>query len=69
MNTEFRQTTLDTIELEIGGIDHLSADQMGALETLFKERAGHEFEIHINAVRNIDWGEFTKRLAFRSEVM
>lgn len=68
---EFRikQSALNTIEVEIGGIDHLTADQMGALETLFKERAGHEFQIHISAVRTINWGDSTKRLAFRSEVM
>jgi phenylacetate-CoA ligase len=64
-----RQTDLNTIEIEIGGIDQLSADQMTALKNLFKERAGNEFKIHINAVRNINWGNDIKRLAFRSEVL
>jgi phenylacetate-CoA ligase len=63
-----RQTELNGIEVEIGGIDRLSADQMVALQKLFKDRAGAEFEIRINAVRNIDWGSDTKRLGFRSDL-
>ena len=63
-----RQTTLDTIEVEIGGIDQLNADEIAALKSLLKERAGDEFQIHINAVRNINWGNNAKRLAFHSEV-
>jgi len=64
-----RQTALDTIEVEIGGLDQLSADQMAALKSLLKERAGDEFQIHITAVRNINWGNNVKRLAFHSEVL
>jgi len=64
-----RQTALNTIEVEIGGTDQVSADQIAALKSLFKERAGDEFQIHINAVRSIDWGTDTKRLGFRSEVL
>ena len=64
-----RQTTLNTIEVEIGGIDHLSPDRMAALKSLFKERAGGEFHININAVRNINWGNNAKRLAFHSDVL
>jgi phenylacetate-coenzyme A ligase PaaK-like adenylate-forming protein len=64
-----RQTALDTIEVEIGGIDQLSADQVAALKTLFKERTGDEFQIRINIVGNINWGSDIKKLAFRSEVL
>jgi phenylacetate-coenzyme A ligase PaaK-like adenylate-forming protein len=64
-----RQTALNTIEVEIGGIDQLSTDQMDALKNLFKEYAGDEFKIRITTVRNIDWGSDIKRLAFRSEVL
>jgi phenylacetate-CoA ligase len=64
-----RQTALNTIEVEIGGIDQLSTDQMTALKSLFKEYAGDEFQIRISTVRNINWGSDIKRLAFRSEVM
>jgi phenylacetate-CoA ligase len=64
-----RQTALDTIEVEIGGVDQLSAEQQAALKSFFKDLAGHEFQIHINAVRTIDWGNAAKRLGFHSEVM
>jgi len=64
-----RQTALSTIEVEIGGIDQLSIDQTAALNSLFKEYAGDEFQIRINIVRNINWGSDIKRLAFRSEVL
>jgi phenylacetate-CoA ligase len=64
-----RQTALDTIEVDIGGVDQLSADQMAALTSLFKDLVGDEFQIRINAVRTINWGNAAKRLAFYSEVM
>jgi phenylacetate-CoA ligase len=64
-----RQTELGAIEVEIGGIDHLSADQTAALTTFFKTAAGDEFEIRITAVQNIDWGSDIKRLGFRNEVV
>jgi phenylacetate-CoA ligase len=64
-----RQTGLSTIEVEIGGVGQLSADQVASLESLFKERAGDEFQVRINAVQNIDWGSDIKRLGFRSEVL
>jgi phenylacetate-coenzyme A ligase PaaK-like adenylate-forming protein len=64
-----RQTALNTIEVEISGVDQLSADQLTALKNLFKARVGDEFQIRINVVGNINWGSDIKRLAFRSEVL
>jgi hypothetical protein len=64
-----RQTGLNTIEVEIGGVSQLSADQIASLESLFKERAGDEFEVRIDAVQNINWGSDAKRLGFRSEII
>jgi hypothetical protein len=64
-----RQTKLDTIEVEIGGIDRLSAEQMSSLEGLFKQQAGDQFKIQISTVSEINWGNDTKRLGFRSEVL
>jgi phenylacetate-CoA ligase len=64
-----RQTGLNTIEVEIGGVGQLSADQIVALKSLFKLRAGDEFQIRIDAVQNINWGNDSKRLGFRSEVL
>jgi len=63
-----RQTALNTIEVEIAGADQLSTDQMTALKSLFRQRAGDEFQIRINVVGNINWGSDIKRLAFRSDV-
>jgi phenylacetate-CoA ligase len=64
-----RQTELNTIEVEIGGVDELTADQKTLLKRAFKEHAGDEFRIRINAVRNINWGSDIKRLGFRSELL
>lgn len=64
-----RQTGLSTIEVAIGGVSQLSANQIAALEDLFKERAGDEFHVRISAVQNINWGRDVKKLGFRSEVM
>jgi phenylacetate-coenzyme A ligase PaaK-like adenylate-forming protein len=63
-----RQTTLDTIEVQIGGIDRLSDDQITSLKTLFREHAG-EFQLRISATKTIDWGNDIKRLGFQSEVL
>jgi phenylacetate-coenzyme A ligase PaaK-like adenylate-forming protein len=63
-----RQIGLGAIEVEIGGIDQLSTDQIAALNALLKQEAGDQFEIRIKAVRKIDWGTDMKRLGFRSEV-
>jgi phenylacetate-CoA ligase len=63
-----RQISVDTIDVEIGGIDQLTADQMSSLQKLFKDRAGDEFTIRISTVQKIDWGNDTKRLGFRSEL-
>jgi phenylacetate-CoA ligase len=64
-----RQTGLSTIDVEIGGVSQLSAHQIALLRSLFKERAGEEFQVQINAVEKIDWGSDTKRLGFRSDVL
>ena len=47
----------------------LKEHQIASLKSLFKERAGDEFRVRINAVQNIDWGSDAKRLGFRSEVL
>jgi phenylacetate-CoA ligase len=64
-----RQTALDTLDVEIGGVGQLSADQVASLKSLIKERAGDEFQVRIETVQNIDWGSDVKRLGFRSEVV
>jgi len=64
-----RQTELNAIEVEIAGVDNITADQMSSLKRVFKEHAGEEFQIRINAVRNINWGSDIKRLGFHSELL
>ena len=64
-----RQTGLNNIEMEIGGLSQLSADQIAALKSVVKERAGDEFQVRISAVENINWGSDVKKLAFRSDVI
>jgi phenylacetate-coenzyme A ligase PaaK-like adenylate-forming protein len=64
-----RQTELSTLDVEIGGLAQLSADQMTALTRLFKERAGEDFQVRIKPVQKIDWGNDIKRLVFRSEML
>jgi phenylacetate-CoA ligase len=64
-----RQTGLSTIDVEIGGVSELSADQIASLQSLFKERAGDEFQVRFHAIQKIDWGSDTKRLGFRSDVI
>jgi len=39
------------------------------LRDFFKALAGEEFQVHVNAVQTIDWGNAAKRLAFVSEVI
>jgi phenylacetate-CoA ligase len=64
-----RQTDLNTIDVEIAGVAQLTADQVAALTSLFKERAGDDFQVRINPVQTIDWGSDTKKLGFRSEIV
>jgi phenylacetate-CoA ligase len=64
-----RQTGLNVIDVELGGTGELTNIQTASLQRLFKERAGDEFKIQINAVETIDWGSDAKKLGFRSDVM
>jgi phenylacetate-coenzyme A ligase PaaK-like adenylate-forming protein len=64
-----RQTALKVIEVDIGGVDRLSAQQTASLEALIRERAGEEFQVHIRSVKNIEWGTDVKKLGFRSEML
>jgi phenylacetate-CoA ligase len=64
-----RQTALDTLDVEIGGVGQLSADQVASLKSLIKERAGDEFQVRIETVQKVDWGSDVKRLGFRSEMI
>jgi len=64
-----RQTEFNAIEVEIGGVESLTPNQTASLKDAFKEHAGDEFHVRINAVRSINWGNDIKRLGFRSELL
>ncbi|MGE5305897.1 MAG: hypothetical protein ACM3TN_21495 [Alphaproteobacteria bacterium] len=64
-----RQTDLTTLNVEIGGVENITTEQLQALIALFKNQTGDEFDIVIRPVQKIDWGSDIKKLAFRSDVM
>jgi hypothetical protein len=64
-----RQTDLTTLNVEIGGVENITAEQLQALIALFKNQTGDKFDIVIRPVQKIDWGSDIKKLAFRSDVM
>jgi len=64
-----RQTTLDTIVIEMSGCDNLAQDKQGSLVTLIKKKAGDHFNVEVKLVDKIDWGLSVKRLGFRNELI
>ena len=64
-----RQTDLTTLNVEIGGVESITTEQMQALTALFKIQTGDEFNIVIRPVQKINWGSDIKKLVFRSDVM
>jgi phenylacetate-CoA ligase len=68
--TEYRmrQTAFDKILIEIGGRSELSIDEISAITTFLKQRAGEEFSVEVKAYPEIDWGESRKRPGFRCEI-
>lgn len=68
--TEFRvrQVSRDAIEIEIGGRETLTQEEVDDVTAFVKARAGDEFKIDVIARSAIDWGDSAKRLSFRCEV-
>jgi phenylacetate-coenzyme A ligase PaaK-like adenylate-forming protein len=64
-----RQTDLQTIVVELGGIQELSQTQHELLTDLIRMHAGSEFMVLIKTVRSLDWGKSRKRLGFYNEVL
>jgi phenylacetate-CoA ligase len=64
-----RQTDLQTIVVELGGIQELSQKQHDLLVDLIRLHAGTEFTVIIKTVGFIDWGKNRKRLGFHSDVL
>jgi phenylacetate-CoA ligase len=64
-----RQTTLDTIVLELSGCDDLTEHQRNSLIELIGHHAGSDFAIDVRNVKDIDWGSSVKRPGFLNEVL
>jgi phenylacetate-coenzyme A ligase PaaK-like adenylate-forming protein len=64
-----RQTDLQTIVVELGGIQELSQTQHELLIDLIRLHAGIEFKVIIKTVGSLDWGKNRKRLGFHNDVL
>jgi phenylacetate-CoA ligase len=63
-----RQAKIDTITVEIGGRENITADEEEKLKNLMINATDPAFNIKIKPVREIDWSENPKRLFFSSSV-
>ena len=63
-----RQAEVDTITIELGGRDNITADEEIRLKTLLAKATDPAFNIKIVPVQEIDWSESPKRLFFSSSV-
>ncbi len=64
-----RQTDLQTIIVELGGIQELSQMQRELLIDLIRLHAGIDFKVIIKTVGSVDWGKNRKKLGFHSDVL
>jgi phenylacetate-CoA ligase len=64
-----RQTTPNTLILEIAGCDALNEDQHDYFVQLLNSHAGGDFNVDVRVVKEIDWGQSIKRLTFRNELI
>ena len=64
----FRQDEVDTITLELGGRESLTADEETNLKKLIIKATDPAFKIKIKPVEEIDWSGSPKRLFFSSSV-
>jgi phenylacetate-CoA ligase len=69
--TEFRnrQTSLDTIVLDLAECDKLTDDQHASFIELINNHAGYDFTVDVRTVKEIDWGQSVKHLGFRNELL
>ncbi len=64
----FRQTEIDTINVEIGGRESITADEETNLRKVITKVTDPAFNISVKPVREIDWSDSPKRLFFSSSV-
>lgn len=65
----FRQDSLDTITVQIGGRDSLDRDEEERLTATIIAATDPAFKVEIKPVREIDWSDNPKRLFFSSSVV
>ncbi len=63
-----RQAEVDTITVDIGGRENITAEEEANLMKLLVKATDPAFKIRINPVKEIDWGGNAKRLFFTSSV-
>jgi phenylacetate-coenzyme A ligase PaaK-like adenylate-forming protein len=64
----FRQDEIDTITMEIGGRESITADEESNLKALIIRATDPAFNIEIKPCKEIDWSGNPKRLFFSSSV-
>ena len=64
----FRQDTMDTICVDIGGCETITADEEANLRKLVIAATDPAFNVVVRAVKEIDWSGNPKRLFFTSTV-
>jgi phenylacetate-CoA ligase len=63
-----RQTEINTITIEIGGRESITADEETNLKNVITKATDAAFNIDVRPVKEIDWSENPKRLFFSSSV-
>jgi phenylacetate-CoA ligase len=65
----FRQPEVDTIKVQIGGREGITDDEKQKLINVIRKATDAAFKVEIEAVKEIDWSDSTKRLLFSSSVV
>jgi phenylacetate-CoA ligase len=65
----FRQQTVDTITVQIGGRESLSPEEEARLRATIIAATDPAFKVEIRPVREIDWSDSPKQLFFSSSVV
>jgi hypothetical protein len=65
----FRQDTIDTITVQIGGRETLSPEEEEKLKATIIAASDPAFKVVIKAAQEIDWSDNPKQLLFSSSVV
>jgi hypothetical protein len=64
----FRQTEIDSITVEIGGRESITADEEAALKKVITKATDPAFNVNIRPTKKIDWSGNPKRPFFVSSI-